>query len=27
MVQIFHIIGQRSDLAEEYRDKLRRVMY
>jgi putative thioredoxin len=27
MVQIFHAIGQRSDLAEEYRDKLRRVMY
>jgi putative thioredoxin len=27
MVQIFHVIGQRSDLAEEYRDKLRRVMY
>jgi putative thioredoxin len=27
MVQIFQIIGQRSDLAEEYRDKLRRVMY
>src|SRR5260370_11299964 len=27
MVQIFGVIGQRSDLAEEYRDKLRRVMY
>ena len=27
MVQIFHAIGQRSELAEEYRDKLRRVMY
>ncbi len=27
MVQIFHAIGVRSDLSEEYRDKLRRVMY
>ncbi|MFL5339545.1 MAG: tetratricopeptide repeat protein [Gemmataceae bacterium] len=27
MVQVFSIIGQRSDLAEEYRDKLQRVMY
>jgi putative thioredoxin len=27
MVQIFHAIGLRSDLSEEYRDKLRRVMY
>ena len=27
MVQIFHAIGVRSDLADEYRDKLQRVMY
>ncbi|HEV3145772.1 MAG TPA: tetratricopeptide repeat protein [Gemmataceae bacterium] len=27
MVQIFHIIGMRSDLADEYRTKLQRVMY
>jgi putative thioredoxin len=27
MVQIFHVIGVRSDLADEYRDKLQRVMY
>jgi putative thioredoxin len=27
MVQIFHAIGVRSDLSEEYRDKLQRVMY
>ncbi len=27
MVRIFHVVGQRSELAEEYRDKLRRVMY
>jgi putative thioredoxin len=27
MVKIFHAIGVRSDLAEEYRDKLQRVMY
>jgi putative thioredoxin len=27
MVQIFHAIGVRSELSEEYRDKLRRVMY
>src|SRR5262245_13269738 len=27
MVQIFHIIGVRSDLADEYRTKLQRVMY
>jgi putative thioredoxin len=27
MVQIFHIIGVRSDLADEYRSKLQRVMY
>jgi len=27
MVQIFHAIGVRSDLADEYREKLQRVMY
>jgi putative thioredoxin len=27
MVKIFQVIGQRSEMAEEYRDKLRRVMY
>jgi putative thioredoxin len=27
MVQIFHIVGVRSELAEEYRDKLTRVLY
>ncbi|HLW68418.1 MAG TPA: thioredoxin [Gemmataceae bacterium] len=27
MVQVFHIIGVRSDLADEYRTKLQRVMY
>jgi putative thioredoxin len=27
MVQIFHLIGVRSDLSDEYRDKLQRVMY
>ena len=27
MVQIFHIVGVRSDLADEYRTKLQRVMY
>jgi len=27
MVRIFHIIGVRSDLADEYRDKLTRVLY
>ena len=27
MVQIFHIIGVRSELADEYRDKLTRLLY
>jgi putative thioredoxin len=27
MVQVFHAIGVRSDLSEEYRDKLQRMMY
>jgi thioredoxin-like negative regulator of GroEL len=27
MVQDFHVIGVRSELADEYRDKLTRVLY